>query len=117
MARQEKLESKLYYKHRRQLRLDRESERTKLLVGNEAKAEFNASLNMEDTPEKDCEKDDFAVPKTTKYKGNPSIPVRIGYRSVDPRICQLLVDLESKFGIEARRSRKEGSPQSSERMG
>ena len=114
--RQEKLEKKLYYKHRRQLRLDREAEHTKLHVGDDAKIQISAALDMQDTPEKDCDTEgNFAIPEANKatkrldFSQNtevPSIPVRIGYRSVDPRICQLLVDLESKFGIEARRSRQ-----------
>ena len=72
---------------------------------------------MEDTPEKDYDgENNFTAPveprqasKRLNFSQNieiPSIPVRIGFRSVDPRICQLLVDLESKFEIEARRSRQ-----------
>ena len=72
---------------------------------------------MEDTPEKDSEANTNFVPPDSAAKASkrldfnhnteiPDIPVRVGYRSVDPRICQLLVDLESKFGIEARRSGK-----------
>ena len=117
MARQELLEKKLNYAHRRQIRLERESERKKLFVGNEAKENLNEALDMQDTPEKDLETEpSFAVPELPKaavkrldFSHNmeiPSIPVRTGYRSVDPRVCQLLVDLESKFEIEARRSRQ-----------
>ena len=115
--RQELLEKKLHYKARRQIRLEREAEQKKLLVGKEAKEQLNEALNMQDTPEKDSETEpNFAVPEPRKaavkrldFSHNmdiPCIPVRTGYRTVDPRVCQLLVDLESKFEIEARRSRQ-----------
>ena len=116
-VRQVALEQKLHYKLRRNLRLEREAQQTKLLVGDEAKAKLSEALDLQDTPEKDDEtEDNFAVPEPSKgavkrldFSQNmeiPCIPVRTGYRSVDPRICQLLVDLESKFEIEARKSRQ-----------
>ena len=72
---------------------------------------------MKDTPEKDLKPyESFTVPDTSSSSSKrfdfmqntdiPDNPVRIGYGSVDTGISQLLVDLESKFEIEARRSRK-----------
>ena len=116
-ARQLLLEKKLYYGKRRQWRLAMQAEQSRVLVGDEAKKQINETLPMEDTPEKDSEANTNFVPPDSSAKASkrldfnhnteiPDIPVRVGYRSVDPRICQLLVDLESKFGIEARRSGK-----------
>ena len=116
LARQELLEKKLYYGQRRALRLEREASDSKQLVGEDAKRGLNEALEMEDTPEKENDCPDFVLPEAPRaarkrldFSQNadmPDIPVRIGYRTVDPRICQILVDLESKFGIEGRRSRQ-----------
>ena len=115
-TRQAKLEKKEYYRQRRELRLCKEDQNSRLLKGDEAMTEMNFTLDLQDSPEKvtDAE-NNFNVlkqqeaPKKLDFNEKikvPCIPVRTGSRSVDPRICQLLVDLESKFGIESRKSRQ-----------
>ena len=73
------------------------------MVGDEARQVLKEALEMQDTPEKDVDpQPDFVLPEAPKAATKrldftynqevPDIPVRVGYRSVDPRICQLLVD-------------------------
>ena len=61
--------------------MDRETEHTKLLVGDDAKIQFDAALDLQDTPVKDCDtEDNFAIPKAKKatkrldYSQNNEVP-------------------------------------------